>query len=279
MLRIAPFRLKLPVALPWCVGLTLLLAMPAAGQGETPAPPWHLPWVPSLAVAPVVPLSYTPLSHVLAWFAAEPATLGTAEQARLRSHLALLAQLGPSSHPEWFPRDEEVIAYLVNAHMAWTLALTSEPGLARSPVSVLRTVPFPLDGRQTTLASLAQEVLTRAPAEPRLVLFLNPGLRTGPPLPPWPLEAHALAWQLARHAHRCGAQPTFWRLDETRRELAVGAFAAYMPGLPATAPERAARLLTLVPPPAPLLERILAVCGPTLQRCTHTVSPLDSTRW
>ena len=260
--------------------LAVLLVPVAAVWGETSFSPVHLPLVHSTALAPTTPLSYPLLSQVLARFAAEPTALAT-QRARnlLSTHLARLAQLGPSTRPESFPREEETIAYLVNAHMAWTVALTAEPGLAQLPVAELRTIPFPLDGRRTTLASLAQEILARAPAEPRLVLFLNPGLAEGPPLPPWPLEGHSLAWQLERHAHRCGAQPSFWRLDEARRELAAGAFTAFMPGLPATAHQRAARLLELVPPPPPLYARIVAVCGPTLQRCTHTVSPLPSTRW
>jgi hypothetical protein len=228
-----------------------------------------------------VPLSNDPLSRALSLVRTTQPTASSARSARsgLLAYLAVLAQIGPANRPDLFPTEADVVSYLVNAHMAWTLALNEEAEYSELSPVALRDIPFPLAGRQATLSSLTTEIISRAPAEPRFVLFLNPGFATGPPLPPWPLEGHSLAWQLSIHARVCGADPSFWQLDEQRQVLRLSPFVSYMPGLPASATARAVRLLELVPPPPELANRIVAVCGGSLQRCTHLPSELQISRW
>ncbi len=263
---------------PWrtLVLAAFLVVAADARAVELPPSPVSLPLLLHAAALPVPPFTHADLAPALAHRpsrGSEP--LGRRERASLLAHLARLATVGPRTRPELFPTDDDALAYLINAHMGWTVALGTEPETRHLPALARRHVPFPLDGRTMTLEALAAEIVARAAHEPRVVLFLNPGLAAGPPLPPWPLAGHSLAWQLAHHARTCGAQPSFWHLDETRREVRLSAFTAHMPGLPRTAPERTARLLELIPPPPPLGERIVAVCGPSMQRCTHAVAPLD----
>jgi hypothetical protein len=193
-------------------------------------------------------------------------------------YLAALAHHGPVSTPELFPSTAHVLAYLVNAHAAWTIALGEAQKLRKLGVGALREVPFPLDGRMSTLATLAGEVARYAPWEPRLSLFLNPGWQGGPPLPTSALEGHSLDWQLASHAGLCGRTPGFWNLDRGRSVVSVSAFTDSMWGLPVEQPARMRKLLDLVPPPGRLRQAILATCGPSLQRCTLASIACDRSR-
>jgi len=196
----------------------------------------------------------------------------------LAGSLAELARFGPISTPELFPTEAHVLAYLADAHAAWTIALGEAPKLRKLGVGALREVPFPLDGRMSTLATLAGEVARRAPWEPRLALLLNPGWRGGPPLPASALEGHSLDWQLASHAEICGRTLDFWNLDRERRVVKVSAFTDFMWGLPAEQPARVRKLLDLVPPPGQLRQAILATCGLSLQRCTVASTGFDVAR-
>jgi hypothetical protein len=192
--------------------------------------------------------------------------------------LVAMAQCGPVSTPELFPTESHVLAYLVDAHVAWSIALGEARRFRRLGVAALRRVPFPLDRRTSTLEGLAGEIARRAPWEPRLALFLNPGWKGGPPLPSTALEGHSLDWQLAVHAALCGRTPGFWEVDRERRVLKVSAFTDSLWGLPTDQPARASKLLELVPPPARLLEAAQAACGPSLQRCTVISIGIDEAR-
>jgi hypothetical protein len=193
-------------------------------------------------------------------------------------YLVALAHHGPISTPELFPSEAHVLAYLVNAHAAWTIALGEARKLRKLGVGALREVPFPLDGRTSTLATLAGEVARYAPREPRLALFLNPGWQDGSPLPTSALEGHSLDWQLASHAELCGRTPGFWNLDRERRVVSVSAFTDFMWGLPAGQPARMRQLLELMPPPARLRQAIFATCGRSLQRCTTALIGIGEAR-
>jgi hypothetical protein len=200
-------------------------------------------------------------------------------RSRLSRALGDLAEGGPFTEPGRYPTEEDALAWLVNAHVAWVVALHNAPELATREVTALRSVAFPLAGGRWTLARLEREVLARAPSEPRLALLLNPGFAGGPPLPATVLEGHTLSWQLAEHAAICGRASSFWSFDPTRRELRISGFTAHMPGLPAPLPQRARRLLDLVPPPVELRAAMVAGCGEALQRCSVELLPLDTRRW
>ena len=207
-----------------------------------------------------------------------PGTAWSADAGRvLEAYLAALAGAGPRTRPDLFPSGNHALAYLVNAHVGWTIFLGEDGGMAGLDVRKLRDVRVPLDGGTTTLRGLEAEIGRRAPYEPRLALFLNPGWRGGAPLPDAALDGDAWAWQLARQAHRCG-DSGFWALDPAARRLTVSAFAAEMWGLPEAPMNRARRLLELVPPPAPMRAAMTAACGASLERCTLAVAPIDSSR-
>ena len=229
--------------------------------------------------APALPVTHEPLTAVLALFPG--GRLGTAWSAgakcALDAYLAALAGAGPHTRPDLFPSGDHALAYLADAHIAWMIALGEDPGTAGLDVRELRDVKVPLDGGTTTLRGLEAELARRAPYEPRLALFLNPGWRGGPPLPDGALDGDAFRWQLARQAQRCG-DSGFWAFDPDARRLTVSAFAAEMWGLPEAPLARARRLLELVPPPAAMRDAVTAACGASLELCTLGVAPIDSGR-
>ncbi len=249
--------------------------------GCTRAPAFRLP--PLAAAAPewrpALPATHEPLSAVLALFpGGRPGTSWGADGARvLDAYLAALAGAGPRTRPDLFPSGDDALAYFADAHVAWTIALGEDPARAGLDVGALRNVRFPLDGGTTTLRGLEDELSRRAPYEPRLALFLNPGWRGGPPLPDGALDGDACRWQLARQAQRC-ADSGFWAFDPAARRLTVSAFAAEMWGLPEAPVARTRRLLELVPPPAAVRDAVTASCGASLERCTLAVAPFDSGR-
>lgn len=260
------------------LAVALALAPTGADAGDLPL---HI--LPPAAWSSAVPLAHGDLSRVLEHWSLDPAGLspdaGTTAAEYLLHYLSQLASVGPGQRPELFPSEQHVLAYLVDAHIAWALAFASNPRTARLDTAALRDRPFTLGQQTWTLSTLSAEVLRRAPLEPRLALFLNPGIADGPPLPLAPLEGHSLEWQLAEHAGRCGRSPGFWQLDAAAGTVHLSGFAAYLPGLPQPPAARARRLLELVPPPAELGREILARCGRALQRCTVTVGPINLTRW
>ncbi len=235
------------------------------------APP---PWLPA------APATHEALSTVLA-------AMGEHEGRRewsgardlvLTWYLSALARSGPGTAPELFPTEADRLAYALNAHVAWAVALGEKPALRRKDVWALRQVSFPLDGATSTLAGLEAEVAALAPFEPRVVLLLNPGWRGGPPLPHGSIEARSLEFQIATQARVCGARDGFWQFDATRRIVAVSAFTDFMWELPTDRHERVRRLLELVPPPEHLAGEIVATCGATLLRCSIASAPFDTSR-
>lgn len=261
-----------------CLGLALLSLAPACARQQTQVGPPR-PLVPP-SWLPAVPATHESLSAVLG-------ALGVPEPDRARDgarmevfsgYLEALAHSGPRTTPELFPSRPYVVAYLVDAHVAWTIALGESPQLSTRRTRQLREIPFPLDGRMATLARLEGEIARRAPFEPRLALFLNPGWQGGPPLPESALEGYSLEWQLAAHAARCGHTPGFWGLDRRRKIVKVSAVTGLMWGLPEVQPARTRLLLDLVPPPAQLSDAIVATCGPSLLRCTVATVPFDQAR-
>jgi hypothetical protein len=266
---------------PTLVRLIVALLTLATGCTAPPAP--SLPALPLVPTSwlPALPATHDALSAVLAGVAAAGPRnrWDGVRQEVFVGYLVALAHHGPVSTPELFPSDADVLAYLVNAHAAWTIALGEARKLRKLGVGALREVPFPLDGRMSTLATLAGEVARYAPREPRLALFLNPSLQGGPPLPVSALEGHSLDWQLASHAELCGRSPDFWNLDRERRVVSVSAFTDFMWGLPAEQPARMRQLLELVPPPGQLRQAVFDACGPSLQRCTTALIALDRGRF
>jgi len=270
-----------------CVGAAGVSLIPLLALVLSPSPataatvPVRL--LPPGAWASAVPLAHSDLSRALEHWATDPAGLavdpGTTAGEYLAGYLSQLASLGPGLRPELFPTDQHILAYLVNAHVAWTLALASDPSNDGLDAAAVRRLPFTLGHQSWTLASLADEVLRRAPLEPRLALCLNPGFLGGPPLPLAALEGHSLEWQIAEHARTCGRSRGFWEFDGAAGALRVSGFTAFLPGLPAQASARARRLLDLVPPRPEDARAILARCGRALQRCTVTVAPMDFGRW
>ena len=261
--------------------LVLALLALTVGCSSPPVSPFpRQPLVPPTWL-PAVPATHEALSGVLGALAgAGPrSSQDGVRQDMFAGCLATMARFGPVSTPELFPTEPHVLAYLVNAHVAWTIALGEARRLRKLDVSALREVPFSLDRKTTTLAALAGEIARRAPWEPRLALFLNPGWKGGPPLPASALEGHSLDWQLAIHAKLCARTPGFWALDRERKVLKVSAFTDSMWGLPAEQPARVRKLLELVPPPAQLREETQATCGPSLQRCTVTSIGIDEARF
>lgn len=241
----------------------LIIVLSVACGPVPPDNPVRLPDPPPSL--PPGPFQHAALSSALA-AGAGPAERTEASR-RLRSYLATIATVGPRSHPELFPGAEDVLAYLVNAHLAWATELNAAPELAGVAPDLRRRIRLPLDGERWSLAALEGEIGRRAPAEPRLGLWLDTGAPGRPPRPPAALEGHAFGFLIDLQARRCGAEPGAWVLDAEVRRLAVAAYATRLAGLPDDAVQRARRLLDVVPPPVGLRQQILDVCGSALQRC------------
>ncbi len=248
--------------------IALLIALSIACDPLAPHNPIRLdPAPPSLPPGP--------FSHAqLAWALAAGTDEGSRPEAsrRFRSYLATIATVGPRSRPDLFPGSEDVLAYLVNAHLAWATELDAAPQLAGVGTNLRRRVRFPLDGEPTSLASLEREIGRRAPHDPRLGLWLDTGVTGRPPRPPAPLEAHAYGFLVDLQARRCGAEPGTWGFDAAGRRLTVASWATGLAGLPDDPVRRARRLLDVVPPPPGLRLQILEVCGNGLQICRITTA-------
>jgi hypothetical protein len=261
-----------------CCGFAI--AALAAGCARTPGPAGPpLPLV-QPAWLPPVPATHDALSTVLMAMAASGPNRrwSGARNQVFAAYLSALAHNGPSSTPDLFPTPGDALAYALDAHLAWVIALGESPGLRSRDVSALRQVPFPLDGRTSTLARLEGEVARLAPLEPRAALLLNPGWRGGPPLPAAAIEARALDFQLALQARACGQTAGFWDLDSRRKIVTVSAVTGLMWGLPDQQPERTRRLLQLVPPAPGLADSIVSTCGASLLRCSIASAPFDTSR-
>ncbi|HPW56469.1 MAG: hypothetical protein KA072_12530 [Thermoanaerobaculaceae bacterium] len=233
-------------------------------------PPW---W------QPAVPLVHSAFSAVLAGgFPLPGEDLDVRRLGYLRAYLAVLADGGPESTPELFSDQAHVIAYYLNAHMAWAHALGSAPALRGRPVDALLAEPIRVDRKLTTLAELAAKVRAEATGEPRVELFLNPGWRGGPRLPPSALEGYSLSWQLAAQAQRCGQAAGFWELHGEAHEVRLSALVADMRWMPVDPRLRTRRALDVVPPPPALGTAILSLCGEQLQRCSVRFIPIDRSR-
>ena len=271
----------LPISLPRAaaVSLALLAAVLAPACSAPPASSVPLPLTPEWWV-PALPMSHAPLSALLGAAPAAAARWGPAHQAAVESYLATLARGGPQTDPELFPAPAYVLAYLVDAHVGWTLALGHAPALAGRDVAGLQRVPFTLGGAPMTLERLVGEIWLRSPLEPRIRLLLNPGWRGGPELPGCAVEGHSLDWQIAEQAARCGRTPGFWAFDPPSRQVRLSAFSSLLWGLPDAPQARARRLLDLVPPQPELRTAILSSCGSALQHCSVVLVPFDqSRRW
>jgi hypothetical protein len=257
----------LRAAAPVAAAAALLIALSVACGPLAPPNPVRLP-------DPPTSLPPGPFQHLaLSWALAAGGGPGDLPEAgrRVRAYLAVIAATGPRSRPELFPAAEDVIAYLVNAHLAWSTALSAAPELAGTGTDRRRRIPFPLDGERWSLAALEGEIARRAPADPRLGLWLDTGAPGRPPRPPAPLEGHAFGFLIDLQARRCGAAPGTWALDAQGRRLAVASWASRLPGLPDEDPRRTRRLLDVVPPSPALRQQILDVCGSALQRCRIAV--------
>ncbi len=266
-----------PRSLPSVTGILVAVLAAACAPPAAVGPRLPLavtPWPPAL------PATHEPLSTVLLAMGAYDARRGPsgARDLVLAGYLSTLAHNGPLSTPDLFPAGADALAYALNAHIAWAIALGETPALRRRPVDTLREVRFPLDGRTSTLAEIEGEVVAMAPSEPRAALWLNPGWRGGPSLPRCAIEARALEFQLANQARMAGESPGFWGIDRRRRVVSVSGFTDLMWGLPGDRHRRTCRLLELVPPPADVADAIVATCGATLLRCSIAPTPFDSGR-
>ena len=234
----------------------------------------HPPWL--LAV----PATHDALSTVLGVMSAFDPQRGWsgARNQVLAGYLSALAHSGPVTTPDLFPTESDALAYALDAHVAWVIALGESPALRNRNAWALREVPFPLDGRTVTLAQLEDTVAALTPFEPRAALVLNPGWRGAPPLPGAAIEARSLEYQLATQARVCGQASGFWAFDRRRKAVTVSAFTRSMWGLPEAQPERTRRLLQLVPPPPDVAAAIVSTCGESLLRCSIASAPFDTSR-
>ena len=256
---------------PVILAAALTLAAVSAGAGAPIAAPVLPSRVPAFRMGGGW-ISNLPLSAILSSGAVTPGrppALTPPQRIALTRYLATLASMGPGTRPELFPRREDVLAYLADAYLAWSIALRE--GGPADAAHLLR-VPFTLDGARWTLARIATTLAVLAPEEPRLPLFLaGPGPL--PPLPSAPLEPYSLQWQLAEQARRAGAAPGFWTYDAATPAIRLPSLAGSLPGLPADLKARARRLLDLAPPPPALAEAIRAGCGADLARCQVSLGP------
>jgi hypothetical protein len=252
---------------------------PPAQTAPSPMPTFPQPPASELTL-PSAPPTDPQLSSALEAIvkAGPPQSWNQQRRDLFRGYLATLAACGPASRPELFLSPQYVLAYLVNAHVAWTIALASAPEFAKLNLAAVRELPITVDGTTTSLRGLTDEIARRAPFEPRLGLFLNPGWRGVPPLPETALVGHTFDWQLADHAKLVGRTPGFWELDPGRKVLKVSSFASLMWGLPDARPARIRKVFELVPPPDKLRWDILAYCGISLSGCSVSFLPIDEAR-
>ncbi len=244
------------------------LSAPAASPPPGPVLPLRVPafrmggcWISNL-----------PLSAILATAAGapgRPVTLSPPQRIALTRYLATLSAMGPGTRPELFPQPDDAVAYLVNAYLAWAIAL-NEQGSAHAADAL--HAPFPLDGGRWTLSRIAATLAELTPDEPRVAFFLA-GTGPLPPLPTAPLEGYSFQWQLGEQARRTGAAPGFWVYDAASRTIHLPRLVVSVPGLAGDLRSRADRLLRLAPPIAAVAAAIRSGCGSDLALCEVVAGP------
>ncbi len=127
-----------------------------------------------------------------------------ADPAPLQHFLARIADIGPRTTPDMFPRASDRIAYDINAHNACILlAVIAQARDGRVPEIPPRDLStgfrFEVDGRLQTPADLARSAMKESDNDWRVGLALCGGRRSDPPLAPRPFIGEVLNYQLTKN--------------------------------------------------------------------------------
>jgi len=156
------------------------------------------------------------------------------DRADLDRYVALLARVSPDSHADWFPSEEERLAYWINAYNASVLHLV----LHEYPIASVRNVrpPAPLfflprvagffvfqrvalGGEAINLYDLENDVIRRRFGEPRIHFALNCASLSCPRLPDRAFRAETLDAELDRETRRFLAETQNAAVDTARERL------------------------------------------------------------
>jgi len=127
-----------------------------------------------------------------------------ADPAPLQYFLARIADIGPKSTPDMFPRPADRTAFDINAHNACILyAVIAQARDGRVPEVPPRDLAtgfrFEVDGRLQTPADLARAAMKESDDDWRVGLALCGGRRSDPPLAPRPFIGEVLNYQLTKN--------------------------------------------------------------------------------
>lgn len=156
---------------------------------------------------------------------------GRVDYGALRAHrepldrfLAAVAEAGPTRRPDLFPRREDRLAYYLNAYNALTLRNVIEewPFREINDLRKLRffvTTRYVVDGRETSLKSLEDDVVRGRFHDPRVHAALNCGARGCPRLPREAFWPDRLDAQLDREMRAFVSEPRSVRVDPDGRRV------------------------------------------------------------
>jgi hypothetical protein len=134
------------------------------------------------------------------------------DRTRLDTFVALLAEVGPSTREDLFPRREDRLAYHLNAYNAFTMfnVLNRYPDIDTvyaDKIDFFGLTFFRMDGGRTNLNDLEQKLIRPRYQEPRVHFALNCASASCPVLPNVPFDPDRLEAQLAAETEKFLHEP------------------------------------------------------------------------
>jgi len=142
----------------------------------------------------------------------------------LDAYLTVLAQTGPKSTPDQFPRREHRLAYYINAYNAAAIRAV----LAQYPTDSVYAIESPsfehwwrfrIDGADVTLHDLRQAAWREAAGDVKVLFALCEAAVGGAPLSGSPYRPEKLTAQLQAQLYTCLGLPQIVRISHGRRQL------------------------------------------------------------
>ena len=143
------------------------------------------------------------------------------EPEALERFVAWVAQHGPETRPELFPRPEQRIAYYVNAYNALAMYNAVHSGvLPKSKARFFWARELALDGRQVSLYDLENDVI-RPLGDARVHFALNCMVRGCPRLPRYPFRGETLQLHLKTASQEFFNDEEHLRIDDEKKRVYV----------------------------------------------------------
>jgi len=146
------------------------------------------------------------------------------DSAKLEQFLAVIAKVSPTSHPEFFNSDDEIMAYHINTYNALAMWGVVEREVPNNFSSLWKRASFfkfrkvTIGGKKTNLYDYENKVI-RPLDEPRSHFVLNCMVRDCPRLPTTVFKAETLQQSLQAAAEEFFSKSKHIKLDHEAKEV------------------------------------------------------------